>query len=317
MLFHLLKLYARLAIRLYCRKIIINKPEFLHAKGPLLLAANHPNSFLDGIILTTLFEERIYSLARGDVFKNPKANRILRWVGLFPVFRTSEGTENLGHNYTTFEYCLEGFEKKKVVLIFSEGRCENEWHLRPLRKGTARLANSAWERGIPLTILPVGINYSSFKKFGKDIHIHFGTPFSEMEKDINYGRNLLSFNQELNGQLEDLVYEIEPNDTSRHRSVFSDRISVAKRVLLFLPAIIGAFLHLPFYLLVKGITHWKFRESGHYDSVLHAGMMILYPLYILLVSVLLFQLHPAVGIASVILLPITAWSYAQKGFTII
>jgi len=37
--------------------------------GPLLLACNHPNSFLDGIILDILFDEPIWALTRGDVFK--------------------------------------------------------------------------------------------------------------------------------------------------------------------------------------------------------------------------------------------------------
>ena len=41
----------------------------LHEQGPLLIAANHPNSFLDAIILDTLFKNTVYSLTRGDAFK--------------------------------------------------------------------------------------------------------------------------------------------------------------------------------------------------------------------------------------------------------
>jgi 1-acyl-sn-glycerol-3-phosphate acyltransferase len=68
-LYSLLKLYARFAIKVYCTRIVINKPEVLKSKGPLLFASNHPNSFLDGMILTTLLDEPLYSLARGDAFK--------------------------------------------------------------------------------------------------------------------------------------------------------------------------------------------------------------------------------------------------------
>ena len=133
--YSLIKLYARLAIKIYCTKIIINKPEVLLQKGPILLACNHPNSFLDGVILTTLFDAPVYSLARGDAFKNSRVNKLLRGIKLLPVYRTSEGVENLEHNYTTFASCRQAFDEKSIVLIFSEGRCENEWHLRPLRKG--------------------------------------------------------------------------------------------------------------------------------------------------------------------------------------
>jgi 1-acyl-sn-glycerol-3-phosphate acyltransferase len=289
----------------------------LKAKGPLLLAANHPNSFLDGVILTTLFDQRIYSLARGDVFRRSRHDKLLRWLGLLPVFRSTEGTEFLGHNYTTFEACLEGFEENKVVLIFSEGRCENEWYLRPLRKGTARLANSAWERNIPLQVLPVGINYSSFKKFGKDIHLLFGNPFGKLGKEENYGRDLLAFNQELNGQLEGLVYEIDPGDTQKQKAIFSHDPTPLKRGLLFLPALAGWLLHLPFYVIVRGLTDLKFRDSGHYDSVLICGLMVLYPVYLLLIAVILFQIDPLPALAAFFVLPFTGWSYAQNGFTII
>ena len=93
---------------------------------------------------------------------------------MLPVYRVSEGVENLEHNYTTFDACEKLFEKNKIVLIFSEGRCINEWHLRPLKKGTARLALTAWQHNIPLKVLPLGINYSSFRKFGKNMHLNFG-----------------------------------------------------------------------------------------------------------------------------------------------
>src|SRR5687767_15092950 len=68
-MFRLLHAYARLVLPLYCRKITINQPENLKLQGPLLIAANHPNSFLDGMIVTTLFKHPVYSLARGDAFK--------------------------------------------------------------------------------------------------------------------------------------------------------------------------------------------------------------------------------------------------------
>ena len=69
---------VRLAMFIFCRRIIINKPELLKRKGPLLLACNHPNSFLDAAIIADLFDEPVYSLARGDVFKKPFYRRVLK-----------------------------------------------------------------------------------------------------------------------------------------------------------------------------------------------------------------------------------------------
>jgi len=75
----------------------------------LMIAANHPNSFLDAIILATLFKQPIYSLARGDAFKNKFFAALLKSLNMYPVYRTSEGVENMEHNYSTFNTCREIF----------------------------------------------------------------------------------------------------------------------------------------------------------------------------------------------------------------
>ncbi len=155
MLYSLLKIYARLAIHIFCRKIQITNKQLLSSKGPLLLAVNHPNSFLDAVILDTLFDEPIYSLARGDAFNKKWIAKILRGLNILPVYREREGKEHLHRNYHTFDACLQIFKKNGIVLIFTEALCENEWHLRPLKKGTARLAATAWEQGIPLQCYPL------------------------------------------------------------------------------------------------------------------------------------------------------------------
>ena len=69
--------------------------KWLNEKGPLLIAANHPNSFLDAIIVSTLFKRPVYSLARGDAFAGKFFTTILTSLNMLPVYRISEGPENL------------------------------------------------------------------------------------------------------------------------------------------------------------------------------------------------------------------------------
>jgi len=164
MLYSILKVIVRLAAKIFCRKIIINNRQLLKENGPMILACNHPNSFLDAVLMDILFEQPVWSLTRGDAFLNKRVNNILFKLKMLPVYRPSEGVENLSKNYKTFDSCIELFKRNAVVLIFSEGLCVNEWHLRPLKKGTARLAYKCLEEDIPLKILPVGINYSSFHR---------------------------------------------------------------------------------------------------------------------------------------------------------
>jgi 1-acyl-sn-glycerol-3-phosphate acyltransferase len=309
--YSLLKLYGRFAIKVYCTRIIINKPEVLKSKGPLLFASNHPNSFLDGIILTTLLDEPLYSLARGDAFKSNPINKLLRWLKLLPVYRTSEGVENLEHNYTTFDACRETFRRNGMVLIFSEGRCENEWHLRPLKKGTARLSITSWKEGIPLTVLPTGFNYSSFKKFGKELHLFFGEPIdppSVLDQSTE-GKQLLHFNAQLNDQLQSMVYEIDENDEALIKKTFSIKPGPSL-ILLVLPAIAGWILHAALFFPCKLFAE-RFRNSGHYDSVLTSVLLLSYPFYFLLLVAIGFSFNLWLGLILLVFLPFSAWACTQ------
>jgi 1-acyl-sn-glycerol-3-phosphate acyltransferase len=292
--------------------MIVNKPAVLHMKGPLLLACNHPNSFLDGIILDILFDDPVWALARGDVFKKPLYIRFLKAVKLLPVYRTSEGPENLHTNYKTFDACKEIFQQNGIVQIFSEGKCINEWHLRPLKKGTARLAISSWENDIPLIVLPVGINYSSFRRFGKNIYINFGNIIRRDDIAINNtdGKRYQEFNDLLNAQLKNLVYEINKEDIQTQKETLEQKPNSLQKIIFTIPAALGFLFHLPLYLPVKRFVWKRCNHNDHFDSVTVAILLFLYPVYLLIISIILFFiLKSAYTFLILLFFPFCAWSY--------
>jgi 1-acyl-sn-glycerol-3-phosphate acyltransferase len=305
---------VRLAMLIFCRKIVVSNKSLLKKQGPLLLASNHPNSFLDAVILDILFKQPIWSLTRGDVFKNKFIARILLSLKMFPVYRVSEGVENLNSNYETFENCKKIFRQKGTVLIFSEGKCINEWHLRPLKKGTARLAINSWEVDIPLQVLPVGINYSAFRRFGKNIIINFGDIITR--ESINWnsseGIRLQTFNNKLQEQLNALVFEINKQDKERQRKLLEQKSPLFKKIALMIPAMMGWVLHLPLYWPVQRTILKKTEHNDHYDSVMAAILLFIYPVYLLLISwIVFYTTQSSLSFLFLLLLPFTAWSYVQ------
>lgn len=290
LLYSILKFFIRLARPTIFRKIIINRPELLKEKGPLLLACNHPNSFLDAIILDMLFQNPVWSLARGDVFINSFVRKILTGLKMLPVYRTREGVENILKNYKTFDACVELFKENGIVTIFSEGRCINEWHLRPLMKGTARLALKSWGNNIPLKVLPVGFNYSSFRRFGKNVVINFGEIITQesIDESQSEGLRIQSFNNQLQLQLQKLVYEIKQTNRALIKQQMKISLSSSSKIVLAIPAAVGWLLHAPFYFPLKKVTLKYFRRSDHYDSVLAALLLFTYPIYLTIITVLLF-----------------------------
>ena len=232
---------------------------------------------------------------------------------MLPVYRISEGAENLEHNYSTFKQCENIFSNNGIVLIFSEGRCINEWHLRPLKKGTARLAISAWENSIPLKVLPLGINYNSFYCFGKNIQLNFGEAITEDDIDPNapFGKKVTDFNEKLQSQLKQLVVEIDKKDVSAIQQQFEVAQPVVKKTLLLIPALLGWLLHCPLYLPLKRFAWKRFAKDDHYDSVLVGLLFLLYPSYLLLISLLVNWFICWYGWLAFIVLPFCAWSYVQ------
>ena len=284
----------------------------LEQHGPLLLAANHPNSFLDAIILDSLFKSPVVSLARGDAFAGKFFTKILTSFNMLPVYRVSEGVENLENNYSTFDSCIQLFKKNKIVLIFCEGRCINEWHLRPLKKGTARLAFDAWEKDIPLKILPLGINYSSFRFFGKNLWLNFGKILTKDDFDLTQSKGIFinDFNEKLKSQLKSLVVEIDKNDTQKLRKIFFIPQPFLKKIMLFVPAVFGFIIHAPLYKAIHFIT--KNKSGDHYDSVMTGLLFFLFPLYVVVITLVIYlvtgNLYSFLLLAG---LPFGAWSYLQ------
>ena len=169
-------------MRLFYRRVYISNACNIPKGKPVLLACNHPNSFLDGISVSYHLWKRTYVLVRGDVFKKGWADYLLRSYRLLPIFRSTDGDdpkENLKNNNITFDNCYALFKKNYAIIIFSEAIAKLEKRLRPLKKGTARLAFDSMEKSnweMDLYIVPTSLNYTRFKGFRNELMIDFDKP---------------------------------------------------------------------------------------------------------------------------------------------
>ena len=179
MLYRLLLLIVKISIRIYHRKIQVKGFEKIPLNCPLLLASNHPNAFMDAIMLISFFPRRVYALARSDVFNSPFKRKLFSYLDIMPIYRLQDGTDQLHKNSEIFEKCYSLLEKQAAILIFPEGVCIQERRLRKLRKGLARIAFGAEEVGnynLGLNIIPVGINYTKPAHHGGDVFLQIGSP---------------------------------------------------------------------------------------------------------------------------------------------
>jgi len=211
------------AFRTYFRRIYLINLYLLPKDKPVLLASNHPNSFLDGIILAAILRRKVSLLARGDAFRNPIANWTLRSMRLLPIFRSrdvKEGDNQISLNQKTYNECYDLFNKNRIVVIFPESVCVNERRLRPLKKGAAKMAFGAFEKypNMDIMVVPVGLNYSNPRHFRQDVCINFGHPipisdYFQLIAEEKQAKAIVDLNERLSRAIEqEMVIIKEPKN---------------------------------------------------------------------------------------------------------
>ncbi|TXF90431.1 hypothetical protein FUA23_06480 [Neolewinella aurantiaca] len=185
MIYQLVRPVARYVLRYYYRNIDLTGLENIPKDAAVVLAANHPTAFIEPCILACFQPRTLWFLARGNLFKNGFYKGLLSAVHILPVFRIQDGGYGkLKNNFGTFEACFRALSQGKAIMNLAEGRCIHEKALRPMRKGTARLALGAMQRDATLRevyIVPVGCNFTHADRVRDQVMIRFGEPILASE----------------------------------------------------------------------------------------------------------------------------------------
>ncbi len=187
-----LKFICRVSLSIYCRRLVITGKSFAENSGPTIFLANHPNSFLDGILIGTASRYPVHFTIRSDIFRMPLIGGILKALKGIPIFRQTEDSTRLRENRQTFEECVRVLKNNGSILLFAEGFTEHKWEIKPIKSGPARLIWDALQEDElrdKLSVIPVGITYNQYQKIGKHIYLNAGEPLQQIipEKDESYG----------------------------------------------------------------------------------------------------------------------------------
>lgn len=216
MLYKIAKPLAHAAFSIYFRKIFFSNVDHIPEGKPVILALNHPTAFVEPCIVASFQDRPLNFLARGDFFTNSLAAKVLAGFHIIPIYRIQDGGYGkLKANFESFKECNQAFSENKVVLIMAEGGTEHEKRLRPLKKGTARLAFGALDHqpDLDLYIVPVGVNYTKAEEMGHIAMLNFAPPIRIQDYRKTHeeapAKAIREVTNELKQKLNDNVIQIE------------------------------------------------------------------------------------------------------------
>ena len=208
------------ALRLFFRRIETVNADRVPNAGGVIFVMNHPNGLIDPALVFVALPRKISFLAKSTLFRMPVIGYILRTVGALPLYRKIDAGEDVSKNQQTFELCRELLKKGGSIALFPEGVSHNSPKLLPAKTGAARIALGAVSVGehpdaLTLSIVPVGLYYTSKTTFRSEALLYFGEPFPVARIDLDAeGQPPRDAVKELTAKIEDALRDVTLNAES-------------------------------------------------------------------------------------------------------
>lgn len=182
MIYHCLLQLVKILLAIFFKRVIVTGRENIPEKGPLIIVANHPNTFMDPILVASITDQRIGFVGNAGVFSNKIVAAVLRYFHVIPIYRKKDVQPGeQPDNNEAFSKCHQYLNGGNMLLIFPEGTSYYELKLREIKTGTARIALSYeamrnFEGN--LKILPVALDYSDSIQFRSIVSVTISEPIS-------------------------------------------------------------------------------------------------------------------------------------------
>lgn len=175
------------------RKIEYTGKNNIPADGAIIYAPNHSSALMDALIVLMMNKKPTVFVARGDLFKNPKVDKILRFFKILPIARRRDGLGEVKKNNKTMEECVSVLCDGVPFGIMPEGGQQTKRSLMSLGKGIFRIAldsNELINGNKQLYIVPMGITQGSYFDYRNTMFVEVGKPinvteFVDQHKDMD------------------------------------------------------------------------------------------------------------------------------------
>jgi len=206
---------ARVLVALFYRRVDVIGRERVPSSGPLLVAANHQQGLMDGLLLAATFPRPLRPIAKAPLFRYPLIGQMARLAGAIPVHRRQDEGGGAVDNEAMFGAARRALEAGDALLIFPEGVSQPEPAIMPLRTGAARLL-LAEEGERRATLLPIGLMFhepATFRVGTAFVLIGEPVPTADLETTSDAEEAVRQLTARLGVALQRLIVEARDRDT--------------------------------------------------------------------------------------------------------
>ncbi len=174
--------FVRALVKFYYPRIEVTGTDNIPQSGPVLLAANHPNSLIDPVLLGIAARRPMRLMAKAPLFEIPFFGKVLRALGMVPAYRGTDDRAQVARNHDSLLAAAKQITAGHAMGIFPEGKSHDAHQLSLVRSGAARLAFHALAAGAHgLKVVPVGLHYEQKERFRSAVWIKIGEPIDAAE----------------------------------------------------------------------------------------------------------------------------------------
>lgn len=232
MVYRALYYIVNVLIRLFYRRIHLNGLEKIDKNKTYIIISNHPNGFLEPLIMACTFPIDLHFMVRGDLFENPILNWFLRSTHQIPIFRFVDGFAKMKANKSSMGEATKTLAGGSSILVFAEGGTKAVMKCRKIQKGAAKMAFQTFD-DYPekeLHILPVGINFSDWRNPGGQVIVNIGDPFLARpyydEAVENRAKSIVKFTLDIESRMKEEVIEVDSKEGETMIKKMWDLLSV-------------------------------------------------------------------------------------------
>ncbi len=210
MITSLFRLIVRIALRIFFRKIEITNLEALPKKGPMIVAANHPSTFMDASVVGCFLAQKPRFLVKASLFNTAFSKWLLTNMRAIPVQRAQDSPDGKTDTSFLFSKCYDRLADGDTILIFPEGVSMHGRQLHKIKTGAARIAlgaEAANDFNLGVKIVTIGLNYSNPRLFRSDLYLTIKEPIEVQDWKELYLKDEREASDSLTEKIKDQLHE--------------------------------------------------------------------------------------------------------------